>query len=170
MTLLNPQCGKNLNKKGTHDVEVSCMCPARNKARHTAFLSDAAQDSVSMTRAQMEGPMDKQDFEKALLDVSKAFATPEDICHHPDLTRQQKLKLLQQWEYDLQLLLVAAEENMPSQGRTSEPGNTAELVRQIHKLVAQMGAEADPEKSGPAKAGGIDVPEKPASQKARAAS
>lgn len=114
--------------------------------------------------------MDKQDFEKALLDVSKVFGSPEDITAQVDLTREQKLKLLQQWEYDLQLLLVAAEENMPAQGKTNEPGETAELVQRIHKLVAQMGAEADPEKTGPAKAGGIDVPEKPASQKVRAAS
>ncbi len=114
--------------------------------------------------------MDKQDFEKALLDVSKVFGAPEDICHHADLTREQKLKLLQQWEYDLQLLMVAAEENMPSQGKTSEPGRTAELMQRIHKLVAQMGAEADPEKGGPAKAGGIDVPDTTAPQKARAAS
>jgi hypothetical protein len=120
--------------------------------------------------------MDKQEFEKALLDVSKAFASPEDICHHADLTREQKLKLLQQWEYDLQLLLVAAEENMPRQAETgdttetTEPGDTAELVRRIHKLVAEMGAQADPEKTGPAKAGGIDVPGKPAQHKARAAS
>lgn len=114
--------------------------------------------------------MDKQDFEKALLDVSKVFDTPEEIARQAGLTREQKLKLLQQWEYDLQLLLVAAEENMPSQGKTSEPGRTAELVRQIHKIVAQMGAEANPEKSGPAKAGGIDVPDKGATQKVRAAS
>jgi hypothetical protein len=118
----------------------------------------------------MEGTMDKQDFEKALLDVSKVFDSPEDIGRQADLTRAQKLKLLQQWEYDLQLLLVAAEENMPAQGKTSEPGKTAELVQRIHKLVAQMGAEADPEKGGPAKAGGIDVPEKTAPQKVRAAS
>ncbi|HWA47468.1 MAG TPA: hypothetical protein VG742_04295 [Dongiaceae bacterium] len=114
--------------------------------------------------------MDKQEFEKAMLDVSKAFASPEDICHHADLTRDQKLKLLQQWDYDLQLLLVAAEENMPRQAETTEPGNTAELVRRIHKLVAEMGAEADPEKTGPAKAGGIDVPQNPPPQKTRAAS
>ncbi len=118
--------------------------------------------------------MDKQDFEKALLDVAKTFDSPEDIGRHADLTREQKLKLLQQWEYDLQLLLVAAEENMPSQGKASEQGNTAELVRRIHKLVSEMGAEANPEKGGPAKAGGIDVPEKTAektaAQKARAAS
>lgn len=114
--------------------------------------------------------MDQQDFENALLDVSKAFGSPEDICALPDLTREQKLKLLQQWDYDLQLLLVAAEENMPAQGKANEPGKTAELVQRIHSLVAQMGAEADPEKTGPAKAGGIDMPEKTASQKVRAAS
>lgn len=113
--------------------------------------------------------MDKQDFDKALLDVSKIFDAPEDICHHPDLTREQKLKLLQQWEYDLQLLMVAAEENMSSQDNTNEPGQTSELIQRIHKLVAQMGAKADPEKGGPAKAGGIDVPDK-THQKSRAAS
>lgn len=123
-----------------------------------------------MVRAQMEGIMDKQDFEKALLDVSKAFESPEDICRQADLTPAQQLSLLQQWEYDLQLQLVAAEENMPAQGETSGSGKTAELVQRIHKLVAQMGAEADPEKTGPAKAGGIEVPEKTAPHKVRAAS
>ena len=142
----------------------------RNKGDRATFLSQAAHESQSMSRAQMEGTMDKQEFEKALLDVSKAFASPEDICHHADLTREQKLKLLQQWEYDLQLLLVAAEENMPRQGEPTEAGNTAELVRRIHKLVAEMGAEADPEKTGPAKAGGIDVPKTRSQQKARVVS
>lgn len=141
----------------------------RNKASLAAFVFDTAHESVSMTRAQMEGKMDKQDFDKALLDVSKVFDAPEDIGS-ADLTREQKLRLLQQWEYDLQLLMVAAEENMPSQGKTSEPGRTAELMQRIHKIVAQMGAEADPEKGGPSKAGGIDVPDKAAAQKLRAAS
>jgi hypothetical protein len=118
----------------------------------------------------MEGMMDKQDFEKALLDVSKVFDSPEAVCNHEDLTREQKLKLLRQWEYDLELLLVAADENMPSQDKRSESGNTGELVRRIHNIVEQMGAGADPEKGGPAKAGGIDVPDKSAQQKARAAS
>lgn len=145
------------------------MRPGRNKAHQAAFSLDAAREAASMVRAQMEGIMDKQDFEKALLDVSKVFESPEDICHQADLTREEKLSLLQQWEYDLQLQLVAAEENMPAQGKTSEPGKTAELVQRIHKLVAQMGAEANPEKTGPAKAGGIEVPEK-TPQKVRAAS
>jgi len=117
--------------------------------------------------------MDKQDFEKALLDVSKVFGSPEEIQQHADLTREQKLKLLQQWDYDLQLLLVASEENMPSQSKGDEPGRTAELVRKIHKIVAQMGAEADPEKSGPAKSGGIEMPgdgARESTKKARAAS
>jgi hypothetical protein len=118
----------------------------------------------------MEGIMDKQEFEKAMLDVSKVFTSPEAIGDRADITREEKLKLLQQWEYDLQLLLVASEENMPRQADTTEPGNVAELVRRIHKLVAQMGAEANPEKTGPAKAGGIDVPATPAQQKARVAS
>lgn len=102
--------------------------------------------------------MHNQDFEKVLLDVSKAFASPEEIRQHEDLTREQKLKLLQQWEYDLKLLLVASEENMPSQGAKGDTtGSSADLMQQIHKALAQMGAEADPEKSGPAKSAGIEV-------------
>lgn len=109
--------------------------------------------------------MDKQDFEKAMLDVAKVFASPEEIAKAADLSRAEKLKLLQQWEYDVNMLLVAGEENMPSQGPKSESGGTAELLRAIHKTVAQIGGGANPENTGPAKAGGIQVPDEPSLQK-----
>lgn len=108
--------------------------------------------------------MNSQDFEKALVDVAKVFGSPEEIGRRDDLTRAQKLKLLQQWDYDLRLLLVASEENMPSaeaksdMGRTGTSGSSADLVQRIHNVLTRMGAEADPEKSGPAKSGGVEMP------------
>lgn len=103
--------------------------------------------------------MNSEDFERALLDVSKAFAAPEEIAERDDLTREQKVKLLQQWEYDVELLLVASEENMPSKEAGSEAtGSSADLVQRIHRLLTELGASADPERSGPAKSTGVEVP------------
>lgn len=99
-----------------------------------------------------EGWMTRKQFDEALQDVSKHFSAPADILASADLTRSQKLALLKQWEYDLQLLLVATEENMTGTGGA---GANAEKIQQIHAAVAQLGAESDPEKRGPAKAGSV---------------
>lgn len=100
--------------------------------------------------------MNSQDFEKAMLDVSKAFAAPEEIERRGDLTREQKVKLLQQWEYDLELLLVASEENMPSSDAKSDPaGGTGDLMQHVREALSRIGAKADPDKSGPTKSGGV---------------
>ena len=135
------------------------------------FLGDAVRGfRLGTVRANGDREMNSQEFEKAMLDVGKTFASPEDIRQHEELTRQQKLKLLQQWEYDLKLLLVASEENMPSQGSKGDTtGSSAELMQQIHKALAQMGAGVDPEKSGPAKSAGIEVPDDGTPSKAASA-
>jgi hypothetical protein len=99
--------------------------------------------------------MEKQAYEKVLGDVSKHFKTPEDLFRATDLTRQQKLELLKQWDYDLQLLMVASEENMPAPPTGKGSGRTSEIVRQVHDMVQRLGAENDPDKAGPAKAGGL---------------
>lgn len=80
-------------------------------------------------------------FDKLSADVASHFARPADIVRAPDLSHEQKVKLLHQWDYDLQLLLTATEENMPG----SE--NTAERVRDVHKALAELG-EA-PEEQAP---------------------
>ena len=134
------------------------------------FLGDAVRGfRIDTARANGDKEMNSQEFDRALLDVGKTFASPEDIRQRDDLTRQQKLKLLQQWEYDLKLLLVASEENMPSQGSNGDTGSSAELMQQIHRALAQMGAGADPEKSGPAKSAGIEVPDDGAPSEAASA-
>lgn len=92
--------------------------------------------------------MNQEQFDKLVLDVSKRFATPGALLASNDLTREQKLKLLQQWEYDLQLEQVATEENMTGD---APPGGNAEKIREIHEAAEKLGVEPDPDKSGSGK-------------------
>lgn len=94
--------------------------------------------------------MNKEQFERLTLDVSKHFTTPDALLAAKDLTREQKLKLLQQWEYDLQLQLVATEENMTG---NAAPGDNAEKIREVHEAAEKLGAPVDPDKGGGAKTG-----------------
>src|SRR5215475_12887192 len=98
----------------------------------------------------MEQIMDQQHFDKLVGDVSKHFATPEALLAEHDLSRDQKLALLRQWEYDLHLLQVATEENMTGD---APPGANAEKIREVHAAAEQLGAELDPENSGAGKTG-----------------
>jgi hypothetical protein len=96
--------------------------------------------------------MDQQSFDKLMSDVSKHFATPEALLAEGSLTREQKLALLRQWEYDLHLLQVATEENMTGD---AVPGANAEKLREVHAAAEKLGAKLDPETGGAAKAGAI---------------
>jgi hypothetical protein len=100
----------------------------------------------------MERIMDQQAFEKLIGDVSQHFATPEALLADQELTREQKLALLRQWEYDLHLMQVATEENMTSD---APPGNNAEKIRQVHAAAEKLGGELDTEGSGAAKTGSV---------------
>jgi hypothetical protein len=106
----------------------------------------------------MERFMDQQTFEELSADVSKHFASPEALLARNDLTREQKLALLRQWEYDLHLLQVATEENMTGDG---PPGTNAEIIREVRAAAETLGAELQSEGCAPAKAGAV-IPEGPA--------
>ena len=96
--------------------------------------------------------MDQQSFDKLVVDVSTHFATPEALLAEEDLSREQKLALLRQWEYDLHLLQVATEENMTGD---APPGANAEKLRQVHAAAEKLGAEFDTEGGGAAKTGAV---------------
>ena len=100
--------------------------------------------------------MDQPTFEKLAADVSKHFASPDALLAREDLTRDQKLALLRQWEYDLHLLQVATEENMTGDG---PPGTNAEKIREVRSAAEKLGADIVDERSAPAKAGSV-IPEK----------
>jgi hypothetical protein len=105
----------------------------------------------------MEPNMDQQSFEKLVADVSKHLATPEALLAEESLSRDQKLALLRQWEYDLHLLQVATEENMTGD---APPGTNAEKIREVHAAAEKLGAELDSEGGGAAKTGSIIKEEK----------
>jgi hypothetical protein len=96
--------------------------------------------------------MEARHFDPLLTDVAKHFARPRDILADERFTRQQKLKLLEQWDYDLQLLMTASEENMPS-GDDNSSGQTGEQVAELRQALADLGAPHDPEAVGPGKVG-----------------
>jgi hypothetical protein len=100
----------------------------------------------------MERIMDQQSFEKLVGDVAKHFATPEALLAESDLSREQKLALLRQWEYDLNLLQVATEENMTGD---TPPGANAEIIREVHAAAERLGAGLDTDGSGAGKTGAV---------------
>ena len=88
-------------------------------------------------------------FEQAKQDVSKVFATPIELCNARDLSSEEKIYLLKQWDTDLRLLMVASEENMPG----TNPGRTAELLQIVHQKLEELHAPKN-ESAAVNKAGG----------------
>lgn len=91
--------------------------------------------------------MDQTQYEKMLTDVASHFDSPAAIVAARNLRRNQKIALLKQWDYDLQLLLTASEENMPGAGT----GEAAETLRQVHRAMATLGVRPDSRKAPPGK-------------------
>lgn len=93
--------------------------------------------------------MRPEQFEVALQDLTHHFPTPAAIAAANDLSREQKVALLRQWEQDEQLLMVATEENMSA----ASVENGGERLRQIHRILAELGFELDPEREPAHKSG-----------------
>jgi hypothetical protein len=96
----------------------------------------------------------EKDYEEILSDVSAHFATPADLVAAPDISREQKIALLKQWDYDLQLLLTATEENMTGTGANT----TADQVRRVRAAMAELGVDLDPDATGDGK---VHTPQEP---------
>ncbi len=92
----------------------------------------------------MSAPLERVQ-EKAKL----AYPSPNDVVAAKDLTREQKIKTLQEWEYDLKLMMVATEENMPGPERQ---GDTSERLKKIQAALESLGHDNNP--STPTKVGG----------------
>lgn len=89
----------------------------------------------------------KTDFDTAMQDVARAFGSPAELLAADHLDRAQKLKLLEQWDYDLGLQLVAAEENMAG----ADQNVTGERLRAVRDAIARLGAGKGPENKSPDK-------------------
>jgi hypothetical protein len=86
------------------------------------------------------------DVEKALLDPALVFKTPEEVLADNELSREQRIKILRRWEYDVRELQVAEEEGMEG----PQPLTLDVVLRALRAL----GAPADTERSAPTKQGG----------------
>ncbi len=74
-------------------------------------------------------------FEAVVSDVARSFDHPEDISAARDISAEQKVKLLQEWEYDLRLMQVAADENMIA----SKSTGALELYGRVRACLNKLG-------------------------------
>jgi len=82
----------------------------------------------------------KLDFNEALLDPAGTFAEPMEIVERRDLTRSQKLQLLEQWEREARALAVAEEEGMT--------GGEESMLSRVRRAIAALGG-GEPKPPGP---------------------
>jgi hypothetical protein len=71
----------------------------------------------------MESGMAEIDKKEALVNPSKAFDKPRDVVESHALSRDEKKKVLEQWEIDARLMQVASEEGMTG----GEPNNLVDV-------------------------------------------
>ncbi len=80
------------------------------------------------------------DFKNAINNPSAAFSHPDKVLDASWLTREQKIKILRQWEYDARELDVAAEENMAG----GPPSALDDVLRALRSLNAGIETELTP--------------------------
>ncbi len=82
----------------------------------------------------------KVDLATILRDPAGVFRSPRDVLDHPNLTREERLAILEQWERDARGLWVAEEEGMA--------GGEESLLARVRRAIADLGPERSPK--GPA--------------------
>ena len=95
----------------------------------------------------------KEEIKNKVQDVSDCYKVPERITTDTGMNRREKIELLREWRYDMELQMVATEENMAAP-QSKESGET---IRQIDKALSKLGVEVDGEKSSPGKTMSGDV-------------
>ena len=85
-------------------------------------------------------------YQKAMADPAKVFAMPQDVVDSKDLSREEKINILKQWEYDEREREVALEENMSCD-------DFPDLLREVHMALRQL-IEEEPQEYAPTKQGG----------------
>ncbi|MGE4063003.1 MAG: hypothetical protein AB7E79_06505 [Rhodospirillaceae bacterium] len=89
---------------------------------------------------------------EAKVNPSKFFKHPQEVLTHPELSRQQKLEILHQWEIDARLMAVAEEENMTS----GENGHLGAIVSALLALDDETkGPHAEESPAPPTKLGSV---------------
>jgi len=71
-------------------------------------------------------------FTDAVHDPEGSFKSPQEVVLDSSLTREQKIKILEQWEWDARELQVAEEENMAHHlGKPTQLSRIHDALRQV---------------------------------------
>jgi hypothetical protein len=84
------------------------------------------------------------DLEKAKLNPAATFSSPQEVVSNRELSREQKIEILQRWEQDATAMEVAEEEGMP--------GPQPKLLQPIREALHSLDFWPDTERSSPNKA------------------
>jgi hypothetical protein len=80
--------------------------------------------------------MTKSVVNEAIADPSRMFPNPMAVVEANNLSRDEKVKVLQNWELDAKRLLESADENM-----TDERGRERNQLPEIHKALRALAAD-----------------------------
>jgi hypothetical protein len=86
----------------------------------------------------------KMDFTKAKLNPAAVFKSPQEVVSSQELSREQKIEILRQWEQEATSMEVADEESMT--------GPQPKLLQPIRDALHALNYWPDTEHSSPSKA------------------
>ncbi|MFN2329467.1 MAG: hypothetical protein ABR612_11145 [Chromatocurvus sp.] len=93
--------------------------------------------------------MNEQLYEQALLDPMSVYSKPVQVLRDPDLSDEQKLRILRRWETDSRELQVAEDEGMIG----GERDLYSEVLQAIHTVLPAT--QKDRLIEAPTKQGGV---------------
>jgi hypothetical protein len=74
--------------------------------------------------------MSEVNLERALNDPADLFESPDAVVHHPTLTREQKIQILNNWQLDASRLEASASEGMA--------GEDAPMLNRVRLALAAL--------------------------------
>jgi hypothetical protein len=83
-----------------------------------------------VARRGAEAKMSEVDLERALNDPADLFETPDAVVHHPTLTREQKIQILNNWQLDASRLEGSEAEGMG--------GEDAPMLHRVRMALAAL--------------------------------
>jgi len=86
-------------------------------------------------------------MQRALLEPETVFGSPENVVSADGYSRQEKIEILRQWDYQATEEAVALEEGMP--------GDDTDLLRRILKALGEIAGPLDMEWTSPTKQHGL---------------
>ncbi|MEA1942365.1 MAG: hypothetical protein U9P68_08985 [Pseudomonadota bacterium] len=75
--------------------------------------------------------MNREAYEKALLNPADTFGDPQDVVADKALTREQKVEILERWKHDAEELVTASGEGMSG-------GDARPALRRVAKALEEV--------------------------------